>query len=46
MIASPKPLEIESKVQTTEPESASTVDIKRVDQAAPDETLYLIGRPN
>ena len=48
MIASPKRLEIESKVKTTEPESASTVDIKRVDQAAPDavdETLYLIGRP-
>ena len=48
MIASPKRLEIESKVKTTEPESASTVDIKRVDQTAQDtvdETLYLIGRP-
>ena len=48
MIASPKRLEIESKVKTTELESASTVEIKRVDQTAQDtvdETLYLIGRP-
>ena len=48
MIASPKRLEIESKVKTTELESASTVEIKRVDQIAQDtvdETLYLIGRP-